>query len=214
MRCKRRSCPTWAASSAGRSVANRRPHRRPAPPCSIESFIAPARTLDRHAFHHWLIEAEIVFRFGRDLPSAGRPYDRQAVVDAIDQVCAGFEIVDSRFAAWPDVSAPLILADFASHGAMVIGSGTAPPAALSFGEAPVRLVIDDAVIVDRQGGNPAGDIVELAVWLANHLAETGAGLRAGDYVTTGSYTGMAPVPPGKAAEAHFATIGSVSVNRA
>ncbi|WP_158815737.1 2-keto-4-pentenoate hydratase [Methylocapsa sp. S129] len=169
--------------------------------------------IKRDAFSVWRLEAELMFRLGRDLPEMGTPYTRSDVVAAIEEVIVGFEIVDSRFAAWPDVAPPLLLADLLSHGAMVIGSGVPLPRTAAFEKAPVSLTIDGRVIVEREGGNPAGDILELVAWLANDLAAHGAALRAGDLVTTGSYTGMQYLPPGSRAEASFAGIGRVEIAR-
>jgi 2-keto-4-pentenoate hydratase len=72
-------------------------------------------------------------------------------------------------------------------------------------------MIDELTIIQREGGNPAGDILELVVWLANDVAANGAGLRAGDLVTTGSYTGMQHLLPGSRAKANFAGIGRVEI---
>ena len=65
--------------------------------------------------------------------------------------------------------------------------------------------------VKRGRGNPAGDMVRLLVWLANEGARWAGGLEAGQWVTTGSWTGKDPVPPGGRAEARFARMGSAAV---
>jgi 2-keto-4-pentenoate hydratase len=170
-------------------------------------------SLERDAFRLWRLEAELMFRLRAGLPPIGRPYTRDDVVAAIDEVIVGFEIIDSRFKTWPDVAPPVLLADSLSHGAMVIGSGVPLPRSPSFDRARVSLVIDGRAVVSREGGNPAGDIIELVAWLANDLAANGAGLRAGDLVTTGSYTGMEHLAAGSRAEATFADVGTVAVAR-
>ena len=132
---------------------------------------------------------------------------------AVGEVVAVFEIVDSRFAAWPDLTPELALADLQSHGALVVGSAVPMPPDPDFAETPVRLAIDGSTVVERRGGNPAGDILDLLAWLASVLAADGKALRAGDLVTTGSTTGLLPLPPGSRAEAEFAGIGRVAVAR-
>ncbi len=170
-------------------------------------------TLAGDAFRVWHVEAELMVRFGQGLPRRGRPYGRDEVVEAIDQVMAAIEIIDSRFAAWPDVAPALLLADLLSHGAMVVGSGIPLPADTALERAQIRLTIGGDVVIDQVGGNPAGDLVDLVTVLANRLTETGAGIRAGDLVTTGSFTGMRLLPPATRAEAAFAGIGSVALAR-
>ena len=107
----------------------------------------------------------------------------------------------------------MLLADLQSHGAMVIGSSVPMPSAPAFETMHVQLDIDGVRVVDG-GGNPAGDVIELLVWLANRPAPGGRSLRAGDLVTTGSFTGVQALPPGGRAEARFAGVGVVSVTRA
>ncbi len=158
------------------------------------------------------IEAELVFRLGSALPPVGRPYERGEVVAALASVQAGIEVVDSRFAAWPALDPRLGIADHLSHGAMVLGSGTAVRDA-PYAQPHVSLSVDGRTVVDQVGGNSAGDPLDLVVWLANRLAETAGGLRAGDLVTTGSFTGMVAIEPGGTAQARFAGIGEVVIVR-
>lgn len=169
--------------------------------------------LARDTFRVWHIEAELMVRFGHGLPRRGRAYASQEVAEVIDQVMAAIEIIDSRFAAWPDVASPLLLADLLSHGAMVVGSGCPLSVDAALEHAQIRLTIGDDVVVDQAGGNPAGDLLDLVTVLANRLAETGIGIRAGDLVSTGSFTGMRLLPPGTRAEACFPGIGSVALVR-
>jgi 2-keto-4-pentenoate hydratase len=169
--------------------------------------------LPRDAFRLWRIESELVLRLRADLPPGGAPFDRARVEAAIGEVLAGFEIVDSRYAAWPDLLPAMLLADGQSHGAMVIGSGVPFTLGLDLAHVPVRLAFDGRTVAQAIGGNPAGDPVALLQRLANHVDATGAGLRAGDIVATGSCTGMIELPAGSPAEAAFEGIGGVSVTR-
>ena len=169
-------------------------------------------TLPRDAFRLWRIEAELAFRRARDLPPVATPRGRDEVLAAVGEVLAVFEIVDSRYAAWPDMAPAMLLADLQSHGAMVVGSSIPMPAASALETVHARLDINGTRVVDG-GRNPAGDILELLTWLANHPAPGGRSLRAGDLVTTGSFTGLETLPPGGHAEARFRGIGTVSVTR-
>ena len=168
--------------------------------------------LGRDAFRLWRIEAELAFRLARDLPPTEKPRGRDEVLAAVGEVIAVFEIVDSRYAGWPDLPPAMLLADLQSHGAMVIGASSPMPAASALDSVHARLDIDGRQVVVG-GSNPAGDITELLVWLANQPAPGGRSLRAGDLITTGSFTGLETLPPGGHAEARFGGIGTVSVSR-
>ena len=56
-------------------------------------------------------------------------------------------------------------------------------------------------------GNPARSVA----WCANKLAEFGQGLRAGEFVMTGTITTAMDVRAGDTVRAEFATLGGVSV---
>ncbi|HEX2554439.1 MAG TPA: fumarylacetoacetate hydrolase family protein [Microvirga sp.] len=193
---------------AGWKVGARAPGAPPTCAPLLDSLLGPPAS-GRGLFR---IEAELVFRLARPLPPVGRAYERREVVAALAEVLTGIEVVDSRYAAWPDVDPRLGIADHLSHGCMVLGSGTRVQDG-SYAEPHVSLSVDGRTILDRVGGNTAGDPIDLVVWLANRLAAEEGGLREGDLVTTGSFTGMTEIEPGATARARFAGIGEVSVTR-
>jgi 2-keto-4-pentenoate hydratase len=59
--------------------------------------------------------------------------------------------------------------------------------------------------------NPAGDPVRLLAWLANEGARSLGGLRAGQWVTTGSCTGTVMVAPGTVVVAELSGLGRAEV---
>ena len=69
-------------------------------------------------------------------------------------------------------------------------------------------LINGAVAVRHPAwSNPAGDPLRLLVWLANEGALSLGGLRAGQWVTTGSCTGTVLVARGTAVVADFPALG-------
>src|SRR4029450_4648205 len=120
---------------------------------------------------------------------------------------AAIEIVDSRFVDLDAVDALSVLADFQSNGALVVGNGVALPQAFESSTQEVALDIDGVRGVESRGSNPAGDGLHLVAWLANHATARSGGLRRGDIVTTGSWTGMRFVASGARVEAAVAGIG-------
>jgi 2-keto-4-pentenoate hydratase len=54
-------------------------------------------------------------------------------------------------------------------------------------------------------------VIRLLVWLANHLSARGAGLSAGQFVTTGSCTGMMFTKPGSHVRSELPGLGVVEV---
>ena len=157
------------------------------------------------------VEAELAFTLSRDLPPRPQPYRVADLEAAVATVHAAIEIVDSRFVDLNGVDALSLLADFQSNGALVVGNGVALPQAFQSSTQQVTLEIDGKRVVESRGSNPAGDVLWLLAWLANHATARSGGLRRGDIVTTGSWTGMRFVAPGTRVEAAFELIGGVDV---
>ncbi len=152
------------------------------------------------------VEAEIAFVFERDLPAGKHSYeDIAAAVSAF----AAIEVVDSRFRSYPDVPMQDRNADFISNGGFVRGPSAAQWRKLDLVNIAVSLTIDGQEIVKRTGGHASGDPLLPAVALVNDLS---GGVKAGQFVTTGSYTGLAFAKPGQTAVATFAGFGPVEVS--
>jgi 2-keto-4-pentenoate hydratase len=76
----------------------------------------------------------------------------------------------------------------------------------------VSLSVNGSVAVQHpRWSNPAGDPVRLLDWLANEGARSLGGLRAGQWVTTGSCTGTVMVAPGTVVVAEFSGLGRAEV---
>ena len=152
------------------------------------------------------VEAEIAFRFARDLP-AGK-YSYADVADAV-AAFAAIEIVDSRFRSYPDVPIMDRNADCVSNGGFVRGPAAADWRKLDLANIAVTLTIGGQEIVRRNGGHPAGDPLLPAVALVNALP---GGVKAGQIVTTGTYTGLNFAKPRQTVAATFAGFGTVEVS--
>jgi len=175
---------------AGWKVGARAPDAEPTCAPLLEPLVfTDGARLDRGRFRVVGIEAELAVRFARPLPPRVTDYAPGEVLEAVGTLHPAIEIVDSRFAAWPDVPPLWQLADNQSHGAFVLGPGIADLGRLDGAEHAVRVEVDGAPAVDGAGRNPGGAPLRLLVWLANRLRH-GRGLLAGDLVTTGSFVGI------------------------
>lgn len=147
-----------------------------------------------HGFHVIGAEAELAYRFVRDLPPRAEPYGVEEVVAAIGSVHAAIEIVDTRFARWQATDPLSHAADQMNHGVLVVGTGIAQEDTETWRRLnpltqPVVLRIGGTIVAQGIGGNSAGDPLRMLVWMANGGAHSLGGLRAGTTVTTGSCTG-------------------------
>jgi 2-keto-4-pentenoate hydratase len=73
------------------------------------------------------------------------------------------------------------------------------------------LSIDGVVRADRTGSNTSGDLLRLPVYLANEGAARTGGLKAGQWITTGSWTGNTRALASCTVDACFSTAGRVQM---
>jgi len=151
------------------------------------------------------IEAEIAFRFERDMPAGTYSYDDVA---AAVSAFAAIELVDSRFRDFRAVSAQERNADFVNNGGFVVGPFAAAWRSLDLKNIPITLTTGGVVTVKQNGGHMAGDPLLPAVALVNDLP---GGIKAGQFITTGTYTGLTFAKPGQTSVAEFAGFGPVEV---
>lgn len=163
-----------------------------------------------NAFHMIGIEAEVAYRFKRDLPGAATISEAE-LADAVGEVLVTIEICDTRMADWKGASPLWKLADFQLNGALVTGSGTSAWRDIDFLRQSAELWVDGEKKVERTGVHPLGDPFKVLPWAVAHCAQRVGGLKAGDLVTTGSWTGMEFVNPGQTVVARFPGIGEASV---
>jgi len=100
-------------------------------------------------------------------------------------------------------------ADLALHGGFVYGDPVPNWHDIDFEKESVTLAVDGTVRVDRTGSNTAGDLLRLVPWLANEGANRTEGLKKGDWITTGSWTGLTQGAHGSSVEVKFSAAGRV-----
>jgi 2-keto-4-pentenoate hydratase len=192
----------------GASSPNVTPFFAPMPRAWMSS--SPA-TLVGPTYRYRGLEAEIAFLLGDDLPARDTPYTREEVIAAVASCHPIIEELESGLID-PMAANPLTyLADIQIHGSFVYGPAYEDWKDLDFSTETVTLSVDGVVRVERTGSNTSGDLVGLLPFLANQGAARTGGLRAGQWITTGSWTGNTPALPNSSAVATFTHAGSASL---
>ncbi len=170
---------------------------------------SPARLTD--APHRMRgIEAEVAFRIGHDLPPRTVDYSREEVMAAMATAHPAIETLESRYLDMDKVAMPSNLADSQGHGGFIHGAGRADWHGIDFARETVEQTIDGVAI--QRTGNPAGDMVRLVVWLANVGSVWSGGLKAGQFVTCGSWTGKTLAGLGAKVRVRFPSLGEVALD--
>lgn len=180
----------------------------PLPPDGV--WTSPATAGD-WPFHQRGIEIEIALRLGVAVDAAqAASLQSDAVDHLIDAMAVSIEVVDSR---WQQASAaaPLLrLADFQSHGALVLGDWV-PYVRRDWAAQTCQVTVGAQPPLQRQGSHSLGDPAWLLPqWLQRACALYGE-VPAGTVVTTGTWVGIVPAQRGDAVVAVFDGIGEARV---
>lgn len=155
------------------------------------------------------VEGEVAFVFRRDLPARATDYSRDEVAAAMD-ACAAIEVVTSRYQDLGKASNLEKLADNISNGAFVHSRPVPDWRKLELGKPRVALTVNGETVLEQEGGHPTGDPLGVAVTLVNMMREQG-GVRAGQFVTCGSFTGLRFLKPGDVCGVRFERLGAAEV---
>lgn len=142
------------------------------------------------------VELEIAFRIDGPLPPADAPDFATRLAETVTPLPV-FEILDSRLADPQGASAQWKLADMQINAGLVCGTPLLGAwSAADFVNPAARLEADDAVLVDGPVTTPGGSPFDLLAELVRICGDHCGGLRPGQIVTTGSFTGMRFFKPG------------------
>lgn len=157
----------------------------------------------------WLIEAELAFRLART------PAGPSDLLACLGTVCVSIELIGTRLAGGLQAPTAWKIADQSVHAGLVIGPER--PYAEVAGYGPTdwaglacRIEVNGQIRLQGQGGHPSGDPLATLPWLLDHAAAHGAGLRAGDLVTTGAWL-VTTVRAGDRVEVSFDGLGQAQL---
>ena len=171
---------------------------------------SPAR-LRREDFLVCIVEAEVGLLINRDL--GGHPYmlPRDALESAIEAVIPSIEIADARLVDFARRPAAAILADLAYAGAWVRGAAVTDWAGVDWRTLEVRLLSNGSQVRSATGSLALGDPLQALSVMVADLGHSGEKLKAGQVVSTGTYTMPYLASAGETIVADFGALGKVEV---
>ena len=195
---------------AGWKVGARTPTAEPNPaPLLAGALVKSPARFDGAAMHMIGVEIEISFHIAHDIPARDKAVGREEALAAVGDAFVGMEVVDTRLANFKSVDAEWLLADNQMNHALVMGDRVKDWTGLDWPDLQVMLVVDGSTIVDQRGGLGAVDPVRPLAWMIDHAVRRRGGIRKGQAITTGSWTGLRYFPPGTRARGEFAGLGAV-----
>ena len=195
---------------AGWKVGARAPTAEPNPAPLLGGALVPSPgSFDGKAMHMIGVEIEISFHIARDIAARATPVGYDEALFAVGDAFVGMEVVDTRLANFQQLDPEWLLADNQMNHGLVVGDAIPNWKGLDWANLQVRLDIDGQTIVDQKGGLGAIDPVRPLAWMIDHAVRHRGGLRAGQAITTGSWTGLRYFPPGTRVRGTFVGLGSV-----
>lgn len=152
------------------------------------------------------VEAEFVFRIGKDAEAGKTEYSEAEALGLIDALFAGVEMAGSPLPTINKLGPTVVASDFGNNFGLILGAQLASFDASStvedLNEATVKgykavTEIDGQVI--GEGGlftMPGGPLKAIA-WLAGHLAARGRPLKVGQLISSGATTGIHDILAGQ-----------------
>lgn len=158
------------------------------------------------------VEAEIAFQMGKDLPRRTRAYSREEVMNAIESAHPAIELLESAYSDVGKVDRFSLLGDLQMNGGFAHGAAVPDWRKYNLAEETVSVTLDGRKIFEATASNPAGtDLIRLVTWLANEGSYRTGGLKSGQWITTGSWSGKALANAGSKVEARFSHFGNVTL---
>lgn len=150
--------------------------------------VAAPATVRAADYGRLVVEFEIGFRIGADLPAAAAPYSTKQVAEAVAAAMPAFELADDRGADYATLPARALelAADNAWNEGAVLGASIADWSRLDLASLRAAAFVNGERVGEGRGADSMGHPLAAVQWVANHLASRGTGLRRGDLVISGS----------------------------
>lgn len=198
---------------SGWKVGARTPTAEPNPaPLLAGALVESPAAFDGAAMHMIGVEIEISFHIVKDIATRSAPVGRDEALAAVGDAFVGMEVVDTRLADFKSADPEWLLADNQMNHALVIGDSIKNWKNLDWPNLQVTLTIDGKTDVDQKGGLGAVDPVRPLAWMVDHAVRLRGGIRKGQAITTGSWTGLRYYPPGTKARGAFVGLGAVEAS--
>lgn len=135
-----------------------------------------------------IVEFEIAFKLGADLPVTGSPWTGASILEHVACAYPALEIADDRGADYRSLRHAVLtlIGDNAWNQGLVLGEPVTQLGLASLQAVEGIASIDGQEVGRGTGRDVLGHPLDALAWLANHLRARGLGMNAGDIVTTGS----------------------------
>ncbi len=155
------------------------------------------------------VECEVAVKIAHDM-HAGTTYTVENCHPFIESCFASIELVDDRWRDYTRVPATTLIAENFFGAGCVLGD-PASVSADALHQTQGTMWVNGEKRGSGRGSDILGHPLAALVWLANHQAERGTPLKAGDYVSLGSVVQTQWLNQGDKVEIEFTSLGGCSL---
>jgi 2-keto-4-pentenoate hydratase len=152
------------------------------------------------------VEVELAFRIGRDLPARQGGYRPEEIKDAVTSLHPALEVVATREDR-TGLEGLHAVADFGLNAAFVHGAAIDGWREIDLPNVSARCLVDGQPLAEGKAEAVLGSPLLALAW----LTAQGIALSAGDWVSTGTLTGITPAGPGQRVTGDFGPLGTVEL---
>jgi len=155
------------------------------------------------------VEAEYIYRIGRDTPAGKAAWTPEEALDVVDAEFVGVEFAASPLATINILGPLAVASDLGNNAALILGPEIPGWRARTDGGPVCQVFIDEAHVgTGSPASIPGGPAASLAI-LLGLVAERGYPLKKGQYVTTGAASGIHDIEAGQTARITFGELGEI-----
>lgn len=168
-------------------------------------------SIDMQDFIRFGIEFEVCIEVGTDVPLRDTPYTKDTIEEFIGSAMPAFELIDDRDADYAHLDAASILTDRCWCHGIVLGERTTNLGSLDIGNLATRVLVNGQSNDHGNTRDALGHPLNSVAFVANHLAQYGKQLMAGELIMTGSALKTQFPKSGDSISYQIAGLGDVSV---
>jgi 2-keto-4-pentenoate hydratase len=156
------------------------------------------------------VEAEFVFRLGKDAPPDRFEWSAGQARDLADALFTGVETAGSPLASINVLGPTVVASDFGNNAGLILGREISGWRDLPEDGLRCETWIDGACVGRGGAASIPGGLLGAFAFALGRCARRGLPLRAGALVTTGAATGIHDILPGQDAVVRFGAWGEIA----
>ncbi len=154
------------------------------------------------------VEAEFVFRMGRDAPAGKTDWSEEEAADLVAAIHIGVETAGSPMAFINDLGPTIVASDFGNNAGLILGQEV-KDWRRRLPDLRAATEIEGKTVGEGGSTSLLGGPLAGLRFLLSHLATRNRPLKAGQFVSSGAITGVHDIRAGQSARLTFGADGEI-----